>query len=421
MSENKEKQKVREMEHWLLFGGMWLFSLMGFGILYLARKVSFVSFLKYSFIVIFSVYLFSVLLKEKKQKRLFCVCYGVSFVLTVAGKLIGLDIGWMIGGWMFSVVCNSFFGMLLQILFCFVNGFLWQSTLEMFLWSFLLAVGMCVLMPYVRKISNLGYVILLGMISKSMLLILQENLIWNNILTWKNLRCEFVLFVYLLLSAFGGWLLQGFIMQGGLSFIREGFRDFFKEEQDIWEEGTFAKIEDVVKERGIKDNALEPFLKWDYELRLRLQKELPEVYSHSLMVAQVSEAAAKELQVDESLCYAGGLYHEIGRLEDKDYIQAGILLAKAKHFPDKLIVILEQHNVRGGVAKTPEAAIVMMTDSVLSVIERVGEKTVPEQKEMIKKLFNLRVEQGALEASGLSLREYRKLLCFFIDWIEKRG
>ena len=63
----------------------------------------------------------------------------------------------------------------------------------------------------------------------------------------------------------------------------------------------------------------------------------------------------------------------------------------------------------------------MMTDSVLSVLERVEEKTVPEQKEMIKKLFNMRVEQGALEASGLSLPEYRKLLCFFMDWIEKRG
>lgn len=421
MSENKEKQKSRELEHWLLFGSMSLLSLMGFGLLYFAREVSFVALLKYSFIVIFSVYLFSIVLKDKKQKRLFFVCYGISFVLTVAGKIIGLDIGWMIGGWMFSVVCNSFFGMLIQILFCFVNGFLWQSTLEMFLWSFLLAVGMCVLMPYVRKISNLGYVILLGLLSKIMLLILQEDLIWKNILTWKNVRSELALFIYLLLSAFGGWLLQGFIMQGGISFIRESFRNFFKEEQDVWEEGTFAKIDDVVNERGIKKNELEPFLKTDYELRLRLKKELPKVYSHSLMVAQVSKAAAKELQVEEQICYAGGLYHEIGKLEDPNYIQAGILLAKRKHFPDRLLTIMEQHNVRGGVAKTPEAAIVMMTDSVLSVLERVEEKTVPEQKEMIKKLFNLRVEQGALEASGLSLPEYRKLLCFFMDWIEKRG
>lgn len=405
----------------MLIGSMWLLSLIGFWILYFAQKISFVAFLKYSFIVIFFVYLFSIALNEKRQKRLFCVCYGISFVLTIAGKIIGMDIGWMIGGWMFSVVCSSFVGMLLQVLFCFVNGFLWQSTLESFLWSFLLAVGMCVLMPYVRKISNLGYVILLGMFSKIMLVILQEDLIWKNILTWKNLRSELTLFVYLLLSAFGGWLLQGFIVQGGVSFIREGFRDFFKEEQDVWEEGTFAKIEDVVKERGIKKSELEPFLKSDYELRLRLQKELPKVYSHSLMVAQVSKAAAKELQVEEQICYAGGLYHEIGKLEDKDYIQAGVLLAKAKHFPNKLLAILEQHNIRGGVAKTPEAAIVMMTDSVLSVLERVEEKPVPEQKEMIKKIFNLRVEQGALEASGLSLREYRKLLCFFMDWIEKRG
>ena len=405
----------------MLFGSMSLLSLMGFGLLYFAREVSFVALLKYSFIVIFSVYLFSIVLKDKKQKRLFFVCYGISFVLTVAGKIIGLDIGWMIGGWMFSVVCNSFFGMLIQILFCFVNGFLWQSTLEMFLWSFLLAVGMCVLMPYVRKISNLGYVILLGLLSKIMLLILQEDLIWKNILTWKNVRSELALFIYLLLSAFGGWLLQGFIMQGGISFIRESFRNFFKEEQDVWEEGTFAKIDDVVNERGIKKNELEPFLKTDYELRLRLKKELPKVYSHSLMVAQVSKAAAKELQVEEQICYAGGLYHEIGKLEDPNYIQAGILLAKRKHFPDRLLTIMEQHNVRGGVAKTPEAAIVMMTDSVLSVLERVEEKTVPEQKEMIKKLFNLRVEQGALEASGLGLCEYRKLLCFFMDWIDKRG
>ena len=53
MSENKEKQKSRELEHWLLFGSMSLLSLMGFGLLYFAREVSFVALLKYSFIVIF--------------------------------------------------------------------------------------------------------------------------------------------------------------------------------------------------------------------------------------------------------------------------------------------------------------------------------------------------------------------------------
>lgn len=421
MSESKETQSVRKKEYWLLFCSMSLLSFIGFGILYFAKAVSLVAFLKYSFLTIFSVYLFFILLKESKQKRLFCCCYVVSLVLTVIGKIITLDIGWLTGGWMFSIVCNPFLGMLMQVLFCFVNGFLCQSTLELFLWSFLFTVGMCVLMPYVRKVSNLGYVILLGILTKFMLLILQEDLIWKNILTWKTLRSVMAVFGYILLSAFGGWLLRGFVVQGNASFIRKGFRDFFQEEQEVWEEGTFAKIEDVVRKREIKENALDSFLKPDYELRLRLQKELPKVYSHSLMAAQVSKTAARQLQADEQLCYAGGLYHEIGKLEDSDYIQAGILLAKAKHFPRKLQAILEQHNVRGGVAKTPEAAIVMMTDSVLSVLERVGEKSLSQQKEMIKKLFLLRLEQGALEASGLSLQDYRKLLCFFMNWTEKQG
>ena len=153
----------------------------------------------------------------------------------------------------------------------------------------------------------------------------------------------------------------------------------------------------------------------------RLQEELPDVYAHSLSVARVAKEAAVCIEADKTLCYAGGLYHEIGKLESKDYVNAGILLAKTNYFPKALLAVLEEHNVRMKYASSREAAVVMLADSVISMLERVEKtKSKEQQKEMVKRIFLLRLEQGALDQCGLHMEELRKLLCVFLDWVEKR-
>ena len=72
-------------------------------------------------------------------------------------------------------------------------------------------------------------------------------------------------------------------------------------------------------------------------------------------------------------------------------------------------------------ATSREAVVVMLADSVVSILERVDKtKSKEQQKEMVKRIFLLRLEQGALDQCGLQIEELKKLLCVFLDWVEKR-
>ena len=145
------------------------------------------------------------------------------------------------------------------------------------------------------------------------------------------------------------------------------------------------------------------------------------MYRHSLLVAEATKEAAKEVDADREICYVGGLYHEIGKLESKDYVNAGILLGKTNHFPKRLLAVIEEHNIRMKVATSKEAAGVMLADSVVSMLQRIEKtKNKEQQKEMVKRIFLLRLEQGALDQCGLHIVELKKLLGVFQNWVEKR-
>lgn len=102
----------------------------------------------------------------------------------------------------------------------------------------------------------------------------------------------------------------------------------------------------------------------------RMQAEAPGTYTHSLMVAMLSEAAAKAVGADPLLCRVGGLYHDIGKLRrphcfvenqagenihDKlspqlsaliilAHVKDGIELGRALRVPQPIIDIITQHH-----------------------------------------------------------------------------
>ncbi|MBV9467772.1 MAG: HDIG domain-containing protein, partial [Abitibacteriaceae bacterium] len=102
----------------------------------------------------------------------------------------------------------------------------------------------------------------------------------------------------------------------------------------------------------------------------RMQAEAPGTYTHSLMVASLSEAAAKAVGADPLLCRVSGLYHDIGKLRrphcfvenqsgenihDKlspqlsaliilAHVKDGIELGRALRVPQPVIDIIAQHH-----------------------------------------------------------------------------
>lgn len=364
--------------------------------------------------------------KKSRQKYsyevAFSVCYVFSFLWIVLGQFHEIYGFWMIGGWILSIVLNTFLGMVFQTLFCFVYAWLGQDSISQFSLLFLVGVGMCFLVPYMRKVSNMGYVVLIGLICNGISIVLQENFQWDQVIQLENLWWELSCFLALLASAFGAWILLGITKYGNMSFVKAGIQELFSSEEVLWEEGTFAKLGDLAdKHQNAAEQSVEPLIQRDSFLLKRLQEKLPDVYAHSLVVAKIAKEAAEHVNADQMICYAGGLYHEIGKLESKDYINAGILLAKTNHFPQKLLTVIEEHNVRSKNATSKEAAVVMLSDSVVSMLERVDKtKSMEQQKEMVKRIFVLRLEQGSLDQCGLHMEELKKLLCVFLTWVEKR-
>lgn len=365
---------------------------------------------------------------EKKSRRqysyefIFSVCYVLTFLGMVLGQFHEIYGFWMIGGWILSIVLNTFLGMVFQTLFCLVYAWLGQDSISQFSLLFLVSVGMCFLVPYMRKVSNMGYVILIGIICNGIFIVLKQNFQWDQVFQLENLWWEISCFFALLASAFGAWFLVGITKYRNMSFVKAGIQELFSAEETLWEEGTFVKLGDLAeKHQNTAEQSIEPFIQKDSLLLKQLQEKLPDVYTHSLLVANVAKEAAVHINADQKISYAGGLYHEIGKLESKDYINAGILLAKTNHFPQTLLTVIEEHNVGMKNATSKEAAVVMLSDSVISILERVEKtKSKEQQKEMVKRIFVLRLEQGALDQCGLQIEELKKLLCVFLDWVEKR-
>lgn len=108
----------------------------------------------------------------------------------------------------------------------------------------------------------------------------------------------------------------------------------------------------------------------DEKVMQKLQTEAPGTYTHSLMVATLSEAAGKAVGADALLCRVGALYHDIGKLrrphcfvENQSgdnihdrlspqlsalvilaHVKDGLELGRALHLPQPVMDIIAQHH-----------------------------------------------------------------------------
>ncbi|MFT4144105.1 MAG: HDIG domain-containing protein [Mobilitalea sp.] len=139
------------------------------------------------------------------------------------------------------------------------------------------------------------------------------------------------------------------------------------------------------------------------------------LYEHALHIGDISKRAASSITANEMLAYAGGLYHEAGKMRGKNYIEEGLILADEYAFPKELKAIIREHNIKYDKPNSVEAAIVMITDSVVSTldyIEKTGDKKFTATK-VIDNIFQMRMDKGTFDAAGLSLKDYKILKEFY--------
>lgn len=163
---------------------------------------------------------------------------------------------------------------------------------------------------------------------------------------------------------------------------------------------------------------LTELLQDDFVLMERL-REKEDLYRHSCEISRLSGLAAKEMGFHSLLAGAGGMYHEIGRLESGEhYMEEGMRLAEEYHFPERMVEIMRQHSVKSELPASPEAAIVMLSDYIVSTgefLEKNGKRDAISNEKLVKSIFTNRMEKGNLEHCGLSGEQLAELQKLFIE------
>lgn len=201
----------------------------------------------------------------------------------------------------------------------------------------------------------------------------------------------------------------------------------------------------------------------------RLQFEAPGTYHHSLMVSNLSEAAAEAIGADPILARVGAFYHDIGKLkrplffvENQSYFgienphtklnprlskmvitahpKDGVELAKEYHLPSIIHSFILQHHGEGlasyfynqaiaeeGIENVKEeqfrytgpkpnmkeTAILMIADAVESAVRSLKTPSNEEIEAIINKIIKERLDDGQFSDCPLTLKDLKVIATTF--------
>lgn len=196
----------------------------------------------------------------------------------------------------------------------------------------------------------------------------------------------------------------------------------YAEEQRLAQEKEVAKK----KEEEMYQQQLLNIINEQAPLLVRAKKENEKLFLHLQEVATLCFDAANAISANASLAMAGGYYHEIGKLQSKEarsvssmvYVEEGIALAQEQQFPEQVKSLIREHNVKYELPQSPEAAVVMLTDTIITTLHFL-EASAPGKVKMDKIIshsMHLRLTKGDLNVSGLTMQQYRDLYQFYIRY-----
>jgi putative nucleotidyltransferase with HDIG domain len=210
---------------------------------------------------------------------------------------------------------------------------------------------------------------------------------------------------------------------------------------------------------------------------IRLSQTAVGTYNHSINVAEMAYNAAKAIDADPLLARVGGLYHDIGKMENPEYfienqsgdnkhddLKASLSVAIIKshikiggekgreaHLPQEVIDIITQHHgndvitiflkeaqmaaqadgsetevkqqdyaYNSLIPQTPEAAIVMLADSIEAASRTVRKPSAQKYEKLIHQIIMGKIERKQLAASRLSLTDLDNIAKVFMQTLTGR-
>ncbi len=234
------------------------------------------------------------------------------------------------------------------------------------------------------------------------------------------------------------WAMAGGVISG---LIAVGFQPVF---EAVFNLATPSKLLELA-------NPNQPLLR-------RLLIEAPGTYHHSIIVANLSEAAAEKIGANPLLARTGAYFHDIGKLKRPLYFKEnqrgdnphdhtdayvsssivtahttdGLALAQKHHLPPEIQRIIVEHHgdtpvmyfyhkalqqadgrpvdikdfrYGGSRPTTKEGAVVMLADTVEAAVRSMSDPTPQSIKRFIERLVRGKIEDGQLSNSPLSLND----------------
>ncbi|NJM18632.1 MAG: HDIG domain-containing protein [Richelia sp. RM2_1_2] len=205
----------------------------------------------------------------------------------------------------------------------------------------------------------------------------------------------------------------------------------------------------------------------------RLAKEAPGTFQHTLFVATLAEAAAKELGCNVDLIRAGTLYHDIGKMHDpmgfienqmggpnkheteindpwlsadiiKKHVSEGLIMARKHSLPTAIQAFIPEHQgtmqiayfyhqaqelakdnptlqvkeddfrYEGPIPQSRESGILMLADSCEAALRSLRDATPEKALNMVNNILRARWTDNQLSDSGLTRQEMTKIAEIFV-------
>jgi putative nucleotidyltransferase with HDIG domain len=239
------------------------------------------------------------------------------------------------------------------------------------------------------------------------------------------------------LSLCGYGLFNGFISP----ILTIGLLPIFESIFDVSTDITLLELSDLNR----------PLLK-------RLALEAPGTYHHSIIVANLAEAAAKAIGANVLLARVGAYYHDLGKIEKPEYfvenqtgsrnkhekltpsmsalileshVKEGVEMAREANLPKNVVDFIQEHHgttlmsyfynkalEQGGTQdlmdeyrypgpkpRSKETAIAMLADAVEAASRTLDDPKPSRMKSLIKKIVDSKLQAGELADSDLTFRE----------------
>lgn len=337
--------------------------------------------LEYFFVLALFMELYG-LTKEIQGKKLLVAAglYALSFGLVWLSKNILVLNFWMLGGILLGVVILPYlavaFHLILTISYCLIQS----GNVEEFICCFTFGALILLLTQFLDRLRNALLIAIIAVTTNLAFLILLNDftLVYTKEVIYELIST--VLLVGIL------WVVQRFF---------------------------------VPNQKNVE---AEPASELNPIIMKQLQAFSENLYEHSMYIGQISKKAAKLIGAEETIAYAGGCYHEVGRIEGKDYIQAGEKMLKGYGISAQVIDVVKEHNIHKGIPASKEAAIVMLSDSIVSTMIYLKEKQPEAQisvEEIVQSIFKRRLEKGLLAQSGLGEKELDILQTYYCEVLKE--